>query len=34
MRERLSQFIPDLEQRIDAINNLPKLMQAYKDTPK
>lgn len=34
MRERLLKLMPDIEERIDAINNLPKLSKAYTQTPK
>ena len=34
MRERLLQIMPDIELRVDAINNLPKLVNKYTDTSK
>ena len=34
MRDRLLQIMPDIEARVDAINNLPKIAKAYTSVPK
>ena len=34
MRARLNEIMPDLEMRVDAINNIPKIAKAYATVPK
>ena len=34
MRDRLLEIMPDIEARVDAINNLPKIAKAYTSVPK